>query len=238
MSEEIVKTQSESFNLVQREAKALAQSTLIPKAFQGNIPDCIIAIEMARRIGAAPLAVLQNIYVIHGKPSWSSQFIISVINTSKRFKPLRFGFTGEGDNWSCVAYTKYIDDDATIKGPVVSIQMAKSEGWISKAGSKWKTMPELMLSYRAATLFGRLYCPELLMGMQASEEIADIASSRDIIQEAPEVKTTKEDVIAAFATAADKADLESKWEIVKESGFSDHQDVREAYLNKMGELNK
>jgi hypothetical protein len=52
--------------------------------------------------------------------------------------------------------------------------MAKAEGWFGKNGSKWKTMPDLMLRYRAATFFGRLYCPELLMGMKVQEEVIDV----------------------------------------------------------------
>jgi hypothetical protein len=52
--------------------------------------------------------------------------------------------------------------------------MAKAEGWLTKTGSKWITMPELMLKYRAAAFFGRLYAPEVLMGMQTTEEIVDI----------------------------------------------------------------
>jgi hypothetical protein len=52
--------------------------------------------------------------------------------------------------------------------------MAKAEGWLTKTGSKWITMPELMLKYRAAAFFGRLYAPEVLMGMQTSEEVIDI----------------------------------------------------------------
>ena len=235
MSEELVKTQSESFNLVQREAKALAQSTLIPKAFQGNIPDCIIAIEMARRIGAAPLAVLQNIHIIHGKPSWSSQFIIAVVNQCGRFKPLRFGYTGSGDDWACVAYTKYIDEDVTIKGPVVTMKMANSEGWVSKAGSKWKTMPELMLSYRAATFFGRLYCPDLLMGMQSSDEVADIISSKE--QAPPEFTMLKADVIKAFESAESLERLDEAWGAACNNGHKDDQDIKDLYMTIAGKLN-
>ena len=52
--------------------------------------------------------------------------------------------------------------------------MAKAEGWLTKTGSKWQTMPELMLKYRAAAFFGRLYAPEVLMGMQTAEEVIDI----------------------------------------------------------------
>jgi hypothetical protein len=164
----------QAFALIQREAKALASSQLIPKHFQGKVADCIIALEMAKRIGAAPMAVLQNIYIVHGKPSWSSAFIIAMINTSKRFKPLKFKYEKTYDDTACIAYTDYLDSDEKVIGPKVTMSMARAEGWYDKAGSKWKTMPQLMLSYRAATFFGRLYCPDLLMGMHSVEENADI----------------------------------------------------------------
>jgi hypothetical protein len=51
--------------------------------------------------------------------------------------------------------------------------MAKAEGWYNKAGSKWKTMPELMLMYRAAAFFARLYTPDLTMGFKTAEENLD-----------------------------------------------------------------
>ncbi len=62
----------------------------------------------------------------------------------------------------------------TLEGPVVTMDMAKAEGWLDKAGSKWKTMPELMMRYRAAAFFGRLYAPEITMGMHSTEEVIDI----------------------------------------------------------------
>ena len=191
MSEEktelVCKSEEEkAFELIQREATALSKSQLIPKAFQGNLPDCIIAIEMARRIGATPLAVLQNIYIVHGKPSWSSQFIIAMINYSGRFKPLRF----KNDGKSCYAYTTYIDSNEEVRGPIVTMDMANKEGWLNKAGSKWQTMPELMLNYRAATFFGRMFCPDLLMGMKTVDELDDIKAN----ESKPEIEKHKTDL--------------------------------------------
>jgi len=52
--------------------------------------------------------------------------------------------------------------------------MAEAEGWSTKPGSKWKTMPELMLRYRAAAFFARIYAPDITLGMQTSEESMDI----------------------------------------------------------------
>lgn len=175
---------SSSFELAQRMAKALSSSELIPKSYQNNIPNTMIALELSNRTGVSPIMVMQNLYVVQGRPSWSSSFIIAVINSYKKFKmPLNFRMSGEGDTRTCVAFTTGIDGQI-YESPEINLQMAAAEGWLSKAGSKWKTMPELMLRYRAAAFFGRLYCPELLMGMQSEDELIDIQKPEKIDKEA------------------------------------------------------
>jgi len=167
---------------IYKRAKMLSESSMIPKQYQGKVEDCVVAIEMADRTGMSGMAVLQNLDVIHGKPSWSSKFIIGVINQCNRFHPLKYHFDGEGDNYGCTAYTKYKDDDSTVKSPKVTIAMAKEEGWMSKSGSKWKTMPDLMLSYRSASFFGRLHCADLLLGMgHSTEELEDMNNPKQEI---------------------------------------------------------
>ena len=81
---------TEKFELVQRQAKALSLSTMIPKDYQNNIPNTLVALEMAQRLGASPLMVMQNLHIIHGRPSWSSTFIIAALNSCGRFTALRF----------------------------------------------------------------------------------------------------------------------------------------------------
>jgi hypothetical protein len=168
---------SQSFEHAQRVAKMLSSSNLIPKDYQGNIQNTMIALEMANRIGATPLMVMQNLYIIHGKPSWSSSFIIAAINACKKFSPLRFSVSGEGDGLGCFAWAYDIETKDKLEGPAITIGMAKKEGWFTKTGSKWQTMPELMLRYRSAAFFGRLYAPEILMGMHTTEEIQDVVES-------------------------------------------------------------
>lgn len=165
-----------TFEDAQRMVKPLSTSQLIPDQFRGRIDDCLIALEISHRIGVTPLTVLQNIYIVHGKPSWSSQFLISLVNASGYFAtPLRYKMIGEPqtDSWGCIAWVKDKDGEV-LEGPAVTILMAKSEGWMSKAGSKWKTMPEVMLRYRAAALFTRFFAPEIAMGLKTREEIIDI----------------------------------------------------------------
>lgn len=163
-----------AFEHAQRVAKMLCSSSLVPKEYQGNVQNTMIALEMANRMGASPLQVMQNLNIIQGRPSWSSQFIISAINSCKRFSPLRFVTEGEGEEYGCYAWA-YDSTKEKIIGPKVTMKMANAEGWTTKGGSKWKTMPELMLRYRSAAFFGRLYAPDVLMGMYSADEAEDIA---------------------------------------------------------------
>lgn len=169
---------SQSFEYAQRVAKMLASSNLIPQHFQGNIQNTVIALEMANRVGASPLMVMQNLYIVHGKPSWSSSFIIAAINNCKRFTPLRFEISGDGQALSCRAWANDIHTKEKLEGPKISMEMAKAEGWVDRPGSKWKTMPELMIRYRAAAFFGRLYAPDILMGMLSVDEVSDAEDSK------------------------------------------------------------
>ena len=176
-------------------AEQLAKSRLIPQNFQNNPPDCIIAMEMAQRIGASIFSVMQSLYIVHGRPGWSAQFIIAALNSCGRFSPLRFDMVGEGDARTCTAWALEKGSGEKLTGPPVSIDMSKKEGWYNKNGSKWQTMPELMLRYRAATFFGRLYAPDILMGMRTAEELHDIDDVIDVIPE----KTVIEDLNRRFA---------------------------------------
>jgi hypothetical protein len=181
---------SNAFDLLQRQAKMLAATTLVPKEYQGNVANCGIVIEMANRIGMSPFMAAQNLYIVHGKPSWSSQFVIAAVNSTGKFSPLRFEMSGEGDKTSCVAWAIDMQNGDRLESPPVSMAMAKSEGWSTKAGSKWLTMPQLMLRYRAATFFGRLYAPEILMGMHTTDENDDIGSTTTVSRATTRAQST------------------------------------------------
>jgi len=184
---------NENFETAQRIAKMLSQSDLVPATFKNNVANCVIALNMANRIGADPLMVMQHLYIVHGKPSWSSTFLIAAINGSGKFKaPLRFAISGEGDKKKCTAWTYDLTGEK-LESPEITIEMATKEGWMTKSGSKWQTMPDLMMRYRAAAFFSRLYCPEITMGMQTMEEIQDaVIVPEDVRQTPPEPKKESE----------------------------------------------
>jgi len=181
-----------SFEHAQRVAKMLASSTLIPKEYQGNIQNTMIALEMSNRIGASPLMVMQNLYIVQGRPSWSSTFIIASINSCGNFSPLRYDMQNEGtEQMTCSAWAYDKETKEKLYGPMVTIQMAKDEGWLNKNGSKWKTMPSLMIRYRAAAFFGRLYAPEIMMGMQTMEELQDVYAPAEVVKPDREAERVK-----------------------------------------------
>ena len=165
-----------------------------------KIGSCLIALDMAARLNINPLAVMQNIYVVYNRPAWSAQFLIACINQSGLFStPLRYQFSGTGDDYGCVAWA--LDKSGErLDSTRITIALAKSEGWHGKNGSKWKTMPEQMLRYRAATFFARAYCPELTMGMQTSDEVIDIESA-PVVE--PKAASTVKPVIAKGTVPVD-----------------------------------
>lgn len=174
----------ESYQHALKVAQKLSTSELLPATFKGKPENVLIALDLANRSGASPLMIMQNLNIIQGKPSFSSSYIIASINTSTDYGRLRYKVTGKGDTLSCIAYAKHIESGEIEEGPEVTMQMAIAEGWTSKSGSKWKTMPQLMIRYRAAAFFGRLYTPEILMGMHTTDEIEDMPSSRyEVINE-------------------------------------------------------
>lgn len=164
---------SSRFEHAQRVSKMLASSTMVPQHFRENVGNCVIALNYAHRAGIDPFMCMQKMYIIHGKPAIETQLQIALFNKGGRFSPLKYKISGTGDARECVAIAKDLESGELIEGPPVSIKMAKDEGWYSKNGSKWKTLPELMLRYRAAAFFIRLYAPETTLGLHTPEELME-----------------------------------------------------------------
>jgi hypothetical protein len=188
---------TEAFVSGQRMAKAISLSSLLPKDYQDNIPNVMIAMELASAIGMPVLTVMQNIDMIHGRPSWRATFLIATVNTCGRFTALRYRFEGvKGTpSWGCCAVAKDRETGEELVGESITIKMADDEGWSKKTGSKWKTMPGQMLRYRAAAFWSRVYAPELSLGMHTAEEVEDIgrvSSERQNSASAPAVSALVE----------------------------------------------
>ena len=242
------------FAQLQRVANALASSTMVPVQYRAftevkeygkvtgyldnpaGLPNCVVALNMAVRMNADPLMIMQNLHVIEGRPSWSSQFIIAMLNSSGKFSPLRFELSEPGEEetieytvnvWTkgnksiekrtatfrhqtCVAWVIEKETGDRLQSPKVTMAMARDEGWIGKNGSKWQTMQEVMLQYRTASLLGRFYAPELLMGLQSKEEAEDFidATPNAAGEYAVDINDLRDKAAQAPAVAPNDVDAE------------------------------
>lgn len=186
---------SARFEHIQRVGTMFANSNLVPEHFRGKQADCVIAVEMALRLDIHPFALMQSLYVVHGKPGIEAKMAIALINSSGLYKaPLAYKLEGEGMKRQCTAYAEDRASGAMCSA-VVTMEMAKAEGWIDKAGSKWKTMPDIMLQYRSASFFGRLNCPQVIFGMSTREELEEIDVTPAADPETPRRQTLKERVV-------------------------------------------
>lgn len=164
---------SDTFQLAFQMAKGLSESTLVPMQFQKNPANCLIALEQSNRLNISPMAVMQNLYIVQGKPSFSSSFIIGLINASGKYD-MELQFDEEekdGKPYACTCWTE--KDGRKVTGIKITMDMAEKEGWSKKNGSKWVTIPQVMLRYRAASFFARMNCPELSIGLYSKEELDD-----------------------------------------------------------------
>jgi len=166
---------SQSFDLIQRVAKAFASSNLVPSEYRNNIANCMIALNLSKRTGSDPLMTMQNLTVVHGRPTWSSQFLIASVNICGRFTALRYEFFGAKgqDDWGCRAWAVEKSTGEKLLGSDITIALAKKEGWYGRNGSKWHSMPQQMLIYRAGAWWARAYAPELSMGLMTADEAED-----------------------------------------------------------------
>lgn len=182
---------TKSMNAAMKVANLLAKSQLLPEQYIGHPENCLIAIDIANRMRVSPLLVAQNLYIVRGKPGWSGSFAISAINNCGKFSPLDFVYTKNGGG-GCYAQATRLSDGKLLKGTEITLDMAKNEGWSTKPGSKWLTMSEQMLAYRAGSFFARAYCPEVLLGVQTIDEIQDVNGYADEDKSVVTIELNKE----------------------------------------------
>ncbi len=161
-----------------RLSEALSSSGLVPDAYKGKPRDCLIALDLAGRLGVGWLAIMQSVYSVHGRLGMESKLVASLINTSGIFTdPLDYEVVGDDsdkDNYKVRAFATRKSTGKVLYGPWITWKLVRAEAWDSKAGSKWKTMPDQMFHYRAASWFANRHCPEVKIGMMTTEEAEEL----------------------------------------------------------------
>jgi hypothetical protein len=163
-------------------AQQYAKSDLIPDNYKNKPENVIIALGMSSKMNLDLFTIMQNLDIVKGKARWNGSFCRTLIEKTGKFKDLDLVYTGEKgkDTYGCYLQAVRKNDNQIVKGAEVTVGMAKAENWWSKKDkygnetSKWQSLTELMLGYRAMSFFARLHCPEALSGVYTGEEIDDM----------------------------------------------------------------
>lgn len=176
---------SKLLNQISKLSNIYANSSMVPDNYKGKPDNCFVALELASRMDVSPVLVMQNLYIVQGKPSWAGQACKALIDGSGKFRDSEYIMTGSLQDGTRGCYLQAVNTRTgkLVKGTEITLQMAQNEGWSNKSGSKWKTMPEQMLKYRAASFFARTECPEILMGFQTADEVEDVRGTEPTAQE-------------------------------------------------------
>ncbi|MEY4338077.1 MAG: hypothetical protein RL680_972, partial [Actinomycetota bacterium] len=146
----------------ERYAEMLARSTMVPKQYQNNPSDTLVAISWGFEIGLAPLQALQNISVINGKPSVYGDAALAMVQASPVCEGIEESIEGEGTPNPvaiCVAKRK----NRTPVTAKFSVEDAKKAGLWGKQGP-WTSYPKRMLQMRARGFALRDAFPDVLKG--------------------------------------------------------------------------
>lgn len=220
-------------------ARALSKTCFIPEAFRGKPEDCLVALDMAARLELNPIAVFSDIYVIDNRASFSSKFLIALVNRSGRFSRIQYeeGIDGEADvtfsgwgeqrgqrktwkekvpNYFATASFTELASGEVFTSPRVDLRFAEKNGWVSKNGSKWQTMPEIMCRYRAASILIKSVCPEIVMGLEWADDLQD---AREEKPAARRVEVSRQSAPVALNAPPAGGESEAVVEVVDDEAF-------------------
>lgn len=187
-------------------AKALASSDLLPKQYRGHPANVLVAVEYGAALGIAPMAAIQGVHVVEGRPTASAQLIGALVRNAGH----RLRVTGD-DQHATATIIRRDDTDFTFTATWTIARAAKA-GLTGKG--VWKSYPAAMLKARAITEVARDACPEVLAGVAYTEEElgADTFPTQSAPPPVPPVVTTTRPPAAPAQPVHTPVDEPEVWE--------------------------
>jgi hypothetical protein len=189
----------------------LAESNMVPKAYQNKPGDIMVCVQWGMELGLAPLQAMQNIAVINGKPSVWGDALIAMVQASPVCEDIEEWIEGEGTPNPvaiCIAKRKG-------RKPVTakfSVDDARRAGLWGKQGP-WTQYPQRMLKMRARGFALRDAFPDVLKGMITAEEAQDYPEAAQ-----PAIKDIPKNPLDAIEVSKP---IEEIYEVLEESSNTD-----------------
>lgn len=199
-------------------ARELAQSGLLPSAYRGRPANVLVAIETGHMLGIAPMAALQNVYVIEGKPTMSAALLSALVRRAGH----RVRVTG-GDEHATAEIVRADDPEFTYRSEWTTDRARKAD-LLRK--DTWQKYPAAMLKARATSEVCRDACSDVFLGpIYVPEELGaqvDAEGTPLVVDQQPEQTETQQQAMQA---AADRVD----WEGDLKTLTGNYEGLRELY---------
>ena len=156
-------------------AQIIANSTMVPKNYQGKPGDILVAVQMGAELGLKPIQALQNIAVINGRPSVYGDALLALVQAHPSFEDVKEAFDEKTNTAFCTVKRKN-QDEYTVS--FSSEDAKKAELW-GKAGP-WRQYPKRMLQMRARSFALRDKFADALSGLIMAEEAQDYSIISDV----------------------------------------------------------
>ena len=238
-------------------AGMMSKSNIVPKDYQGNPGNVLVAVQWGMELGLQPLQAMQNIAVINGRPSIWGDAMLAIVRGSGLLESIKEDISETG----AVCTLKRRGEDAVSRE--FTVEDAKRAGLLGKQGP-WQQHPKRMMQMRARAFALRDVFPDVLRGVNIAEEARDMPVEKDmgaaeVVEpaQAPASKTeslrnkvaakrgkageevTLDSVLKAIEAAHNNADLTKAAEqAVKLGSDEDKAKARAAYSEKLAELKR
>ena len=154
-----------------RMAEIMSKANIVPKDYQGNPANILVAIQWGAEIGLPPLQAMQNIAVINGRPSVWGDAVIALVRGSGLLESIQEDISDS----SATCTVKRRGEGATAR--TFTMDDAKKAGLAGKQGP-WSQYPKRMLQMRARAWALRDVFPDILRGVFVAEEAQDMPEER------------------------------------------------------------
>ena len=186
-------------------AKHLAQAGLLPKAYQGQPANLLLAMEYADALGIPTMTAISGVHIVDGKPTASSGLMSALVRRAGH----KLRVTGD-DTQATAEIIRADDPDFTFRS-VWTMERAKAAGLAGKG--VWKAYPAAMLKARAISEVARDACQEALSGViYTPEELgASVTVTADGEMAPADLAPEPADIVDAEVVEEDTSTADRDW---------------------------
>jgi hypothetical protein len=151
----------------------------VPSHLRANPGACLGIVVQALEWRMSPFAVANKSYIANDRIAYESQLIHAIVEARAPLKGrLRHEIVGVDDERRCKVWGTFKGESKPheyISETLKSLRDArgKNDRGQVRGSPLWQTQPDVQLFYSASRTWARLYCPDVILGIYATDELPD-----------------------------------------------------------------